>query len=89
MSTIRACGLAMKDAEKLLAKIWCVLEMHNMSSPRLQVDPRPNGTMDLRISFKHARDADLMLRSLPNETHDRLMRDIRLLTGKRPTRAAA
>jgi hypothetical protein len=87
MSTIRACGLAMDDAEDVLAKVWRVLEMRAMDTPRLRVDPASNGTIDLRIAFKHTRDADLMLRSLPNKTRECLMRDFRLFTGKRQKRA--
>ena len=78
MLTIRACGLDMTDAEDVLAKIWCVLEMCEIRSPRLRVDGASNGTIDLRISFKHARDADLIMRSLPDETQDSLIRDVRL-----------
>jgi len=86
MSTIRASGLAMTDAEDVLAKVWRVLELCAMDTPRLRVDPASNGTIDLRISFKHARDADLMLRSLPDETRKCLTRGFRLFSGKRRKR---
>lgn len=64
MSTIRVCGLVMTDAEDALANIWCVLEKYEMRTPRVQVDMVSDGMIDLRISFKYARDADMMLRGL-------------------------
>lgn len=64
MVTIRACGLVMTEAEDVLAKIWCGLEEYEMRSPRVQVRPASGGKMVIRISFKRARDADLLLRVL-------------------------
>lgn len=72
MFAIRAGKLSMSDAEDVLAKIWCGLEMYGIQTPRLVVNPAPNDIIDLRICFRYAEDADLMLRTLkPSAAHFR------------------
>lgn len=64
MFAIRARGLVMTDAEEVLAKIWCGLEKYEIRTPRLVVEPVSDGIIDLRVCFRRAKDADLMLRVL-------------------------
>lgn len=64
METIQLHVLTPDHAEKLIARIWYVLEQHDIASPHIDTRQNGNNRIAVRITFQTQRDADTISAAL-------------------------
>ena len=64
MAVIQLRGLTATDAERAIARIWCVLEQRDIESPRVEARRDRGDRVNIRITFSSSRDANAVLAEL-------------------------
>ncbi len=64
MAAIQLKGLTPNIAEKVIARVWHVLEQHDIDSPRIDTRPAGGDCIAVQFTFQTQRDADTVARAL-------------------------
>lgn len=64
MPAIRIKPLSATEAERVLGRVWCVLEQHEIASPKVTVRSHPDGRVEMLLTFTSQDLADLMRNEL-------------------------
>ena len=64
MTVIQLKRMTASEAEKVIARIWYVLEQRDIESPRIDTRGDGEGRIAIRITFEAQGDADAVLAAL-------------------------
>jgi hypothetical protein len=63
MTNVSVEGLSLREAERKLADLWYLLELHEVETPRCRVTTA-SGAVAIRLSFHDSADAAMVKRAL-------------------------